>query len=78
MEKWSVIEKLAEPTEWLVVMSIVHKQNDKFRICLESLNLNKTILIEHFKLPTPREAVMAKMDSNKVFWKWTIQSDSGN
>ena len=66
MEKLGVIEKVAEPTDWLHTLVVVEKPDGKVRLCLDPRNLNKVIKREHFQLPTT-ESIMAKMKHAK-YW----------
>ena len=81
MEKFGVIEKVEEPTEWLHPLVLVEKPDGKLRLCLDPRNLNKVIKREHYQLPTA-ESIMANMKNAKYFSKldasagyWQIKVD---
>ena len=40
-----------EPTEWVSQMAVVHKPNDKLRICIDRQPLNAALKREHYRLP---------------------------
>ncbi len=65
MEEEGVIEKVDQPTDWVISMVTVIKPH-KTRICLDPRNLNEAIKREHFHLPTIEE-VNARMPNAKVF-----------
>ena len=67
-KKGGVIKRITQPTEWVSAMYIMHKLDEKLRIYLNSQNLNKAILHEHFKLTT-REEIMVRMARVKIFSK---------
>ena len=46
MEQMQIISKVDEPTEWCAGMVIVPKANGKVGICVDSTNLNESILTE--------------------------------
>ena len=66
MEKLGVIAKVDKPTNW--VNSMVVAKNPKLHICLDPLDLNKSVMREHTVLPSPVEA-LAKLSGAKVFSK---------
>ena len=67
-EEAGVIKRITQPKEWVSVKHIVHKSDEKLRICLNPRNLNKATLREHFKLPTRKE-VKLTMVGAKIFPK---------
>ncbi len=73
MEDHDVIVKVKEPTEWVNSMVIVHKSNNKIRVCLDPRNLNKYVKREHYKMPT-REEIHAKFANAKIFSKFDASS----
>ncbi len=67
MEQNKHIVKVDEPTEWVSSM-VVSLRNDKVRICLDPLDLNKAILREHYPMKTIEEVVSdTNMADAKVF-----------
>lgn len=82
MEKFGVISKVTDPTEWVNSLVIVHKANGKLRICLDPRNLNKQR--EHYKMPTrdeihakfSRATVFSKFDASQGFWQVKLDDES--
>ena len=53
MESLGVIKKVDQPTEWVNSMVAVEKKNTgKLRICIDPSELNRSIMREHYPLPT--------------------------
>ncbi|GBN74825.1 Retrovirus-related Pol polyprotein from transposon 297, partial [Araneus ventricosus] len=47
-----VIEKVTEPTDWVIPLVIVQKKNGAFRVCLDPQNLNRAIKRPLYHLST--------------------------
>ena len=73
MEAAEVIEKMEEPTEWVVSLVVVENTHGSLRLCLDPRDFNEAIKTKHFQLPTfedmsTRLAVAAhftKLDAKK-------------
>lgn len=83
MEAAGVIAKVTEPTEWSSHMVIVIK-NDKVRICLDKLDLNKALLREHYHMPTLEDVApslsgaqyFSTLDAATGFWQIKLDEES--
>ena len=75
MEQMQIISKVDEPTEWCAGMVIVPKANGKVRICVDSTNLNESILTEFHPLPSV-DHTLAQLDTNSGFWENGLSSES--
>ena len=75
MEQMQIISKVDEPTEWCAGMVIVPKANGKVRICVDSTNLNESILTEFHPLPSV-DHTLAQLDTNSGFWENGLSPES--
>ena len=86
MEQMKVIEKVERPTQWVNSMVVVPKPNGALRICMDPKNLNKSIMREHYKLPTREEVmsrfagatVFSKLDASSGFWQLNLDNESSD
>ena len=74
MESNEIITKVTEPTGWVNPIVTVQKPSDALRICLDPLELNKSIRREHYSIPTPGE-IVAKLHGAQYFS--TLNATSG-
>ena len=65
MEKEGPLVKVTQPTDWVNYL-IVSSRGDKNRICFYAGDLNKTVMREHYPIPTVEE-ISAKITEAKVF-----------
>ena len=65
MEKEGPLVKVTQPTDWVNYL-IVSSRGDKNRICFYAGDLNKTVMREHYPIPTVEE-ISAKIPEAKVF-----------
>ena len=65
MEKEGPLVKVTQPTDWVNYL-IVSSRGDKNRICFYAGDLNKTVMREHYPMPTVEE-ISAKITEAKVF-----------
>ena len=65
LENMGVIARVTQPTEWISNMVAVRKQN-KLRVCLDPLELNKAVLRNHYPIPTV-EQIVPRLSKAKVF-----------
>ena len=71
-----IIIKQTEPTPQVSSLTYPKKANGKLRICLDPKDLNKAIICENHKAPTPKEIAhvltvatkFSKVDGNKAFF----------
>ncbi|KAJ8035504.1 hypothetical protein HOLleu_22754 [Holothuria leucospilota] len=73
MEELDVIEKVTSPTQWVNSMVSIPK-NDKVRTGLDTKDLNKVILRQHFPVRTV-EDVFQMPNAKVVFPFWTRVQD---
>lgn len=57
LEKERVLAKVNSPTPWVSSLIITETKYGKIRICLDPRCLNKTILIQHYSIPTPADVL---------------------
>ena len=84
MVKLKVIEKIAEPTDWVSSMVTVQKPNGSLRICLDPKDLNLAIKREHFPMATADEIfsqmadakLFTKLDASNAFWQIEVDEES--
>ena len=84
MEQMQIISRVDDPTEWCTGMVIVPKANGKVRICVDSTNLNESILTEFHPLPSvdhtlaqlAEATVFSKLDTNSAFGQNSLSPES--
>ncbi|CAC5384739.1 unnamed protein product [Mytilus coruscus] len=84
MEQNEIIVKQTEPTPWVNSMVTVIKPNNKVRICLAPIDLNKGIRRAHYPLKTteemianmPEAKVLSKIDAKTGFWQLKLTEES--
>ena len=55
LEKREIITRVTTPTPWISSMVVVPKKNDKLRICLDPMDLNRALQRENYPMPTIEE-----------------------
>ena len=76
-----VIAPVSQLTEWVSLLTYPHKPDGSLHICLYPKDLNKAIVLEHYKAPTLDEVshhlsgapCFNKLDAKDSFW--SIQLD---
>ena len=84
MLKEGIIKKVREPTEWVNPLTLVKKPDDSIRVCLDPAHLNKSILREHYVMPSFDEItstfhgaqVFSTLDAQKGFYMIKLSEDS--
>lgn len=66
IEKSDIITKITEPTEFINPIVLVSKPSGDVTVCLDPQPLNKSILREHYQLPTFPELIR-DMKGSKCF-----------
>ena len=66
MEKFDIIDKIHEPTEWVNSMAVVTKPNGKLRICIDPRDVNQAIRCEYYPIRSIEETA-ACMPNAKIF-----------
>lgn len=66
MERYGIIERVIEPTEWVNSIVIVKKKNNTVRICLDPRHLNNYIITSNSCIPT-FEQISSKLSNAKYF-----------
>ena len=77
MEKFDIIERVIEPTEWVNSLVVVQKPNGKLRVCLDPKDLNKAIKGHYHHIPTAEDilsrmagaTVFSKLDASSGYWQ---------
>ena len=80
----AIIAPVTEPTEWVSSLTYPQKQDGSICICLDSHDLNKAIIWEHYKAPTLDEIthklsgakVFSKLDAKDGFWNIHLDTPS--
>ncbi|XP_019725289.1 uncharacterized protein LOC109515746 isoform X2 [Hippocampus comes] len=65
MEKYKIIEKVTDPTDWCAMVPVPRK-NGQVRICVDLKKLNEAVKRERFVLPTAEE-ITAKLCGATTF-----------
>lgn len=85
MKQNGVIERVTQPTQWYAPMVPVQKRNtNRAQICVDLTKLNKSVIREHFILPTADEitskisgaTVFSSLDAASGFWQIPLHPDS--
>ena len=84
MENLGVIEKTAQPTDWVHSLVIAKKKNNKIRVCMDPTNLNQAVRREHFPMQNvedvisrmPNAKVFSVLDANHGFWQVKLDKES--
>ena len=79
-----VIAPVTKPTAWVSSLTYPHKPDGSLHICLNPKDLNKAIVQEHYKAPTPDEIThclsgatcFSKLDAKDGFWSIHLDEDS--
>ena len=66
LRKQEIIQPMTEPTAWINSMMVVPKKNGSLQICLDPMDLNKSIKRHHYPLPTI-EDIATRLHGAKVF-----------
>ena len=66
MEKFAIIAKLTEPTDWVNSTVVVHKRNGDQPVCLDPRDLNAAIKRPYYPVPT-LEDVTSKLAGARHF-----------
>ena len=66
MEKFDIITKVTEPTDWVNSMFVVHQSNGYQRVCLDPRDLNADIKRQYYPVPT-LEDVTSKLAGARHF-----------
>ncbi|KAK2706032.1 hypothetical protein QYM36_016153, partial [Artemia franciscana] len=56
LEALNIIGKVSEPTDWVNAMVMVEKKDGSVRLCIDPVDLNKTIRRPHYPIPTFEDA----------------------
>ena len=71
MEDLKIIAPLTRPTEWVSSLTYPTKPDGSLRRCMDSHDLNKVIIREHYKSPTLQKFYKGCKDGF-----WSIHSDT--
>ena len=78
-KRYHYITPVEKPTKWVSQMVVVHKTNNKLRICIDPQPLNTALQREHYTLPTLDDIlpgltgakIFSKVDVKEAFWHIT-------
>ena len=78
LEKQGVIEKVADPTDWVSAIVVNKKSNGKVKLCLDPQPLNKALKRCHYPIPTIEEvlSVFTKVDCKNGYWQVKLDQAS--
>ena len=84
MESLDVIEKVAEPTDWVNSMVTIIKPNGKICICIDPRDLNKAVKREYYPMRKideiitrmPNASVCSVLDASSGFWQVQLDHES--
>ena len=66
LEKYGILSRVEEPTEWISSQVAVRKPNGSIRLCLDPKDLNKAIVRNHYQIPT-LDDILPKLAKSKCF-----------
>ena len=73
MTAQDIITPVTTPTQWVSSLVVVHKKDEKLRLCLDPKDLNLATQREHYPLPTI-EDVAIRLHGAKVFTKLDVRN----
>ena len=84
MEKFGVVERVQEPTDWVNSLVAVLKPNGKIRLCIDPKDLNRAIKREQYPMKTidevitrmPNAKFFSKLDATQGYWQVELDDDS--
>jgi hypothetical protein len=84
LERFKIIEKVNEPTDWVNPLMLVRKPSGKLRICLDPKQLNKYIKRQHYQVPLIEEllielngaTVFSRVDADQGFYQIPLNKTS--
>jgi hypothetical protein len=74
LERFKMIEKVNEPTDWVNPLVLVRKPPGKLRICFDPKQLNKYIKRQHYQVPLIEE-LLTELNGATVFSR--VDADQG-
>ncbi|KAK2723716.1 hypothetical protein QYM36_002156 [Artemia franciscana] len=77
-------KKVVTPTEWFNSMVMVEKKDGSIRLCIDPVDLNKSIKRPHYPIPTLDDVtsklhgakVFTKLDARSGYWSILLSDDS--
>ena len=84
MAEKDVLVPVAESTEWVSKMAVVHKANGKLRYCIDPQSLNAALKREYYKLPVLDDVlpkltnakIFSKLDVREAYWHFRLDEES--
>ena len=84
LEKTGVIASVDRPTEWVHNLVVTEKKDCSMRVCLDPRPLNKVIMREHHRIPTPEDVqacmagkqIFTVVDMKDAFWHVKLSDES--
>ncbi|KAK2701583.1 hypothetical protein QYM36_019776, partial [Artemia franciscana] len=84
MEEQGIIEKVSKPTDWVNSMVAIEKKDGSLRICIDPVDLNKSIRRPFYPIPSLGDATsklhgvkyLSKLDSRSGYWSLVLHNES--
>jgi hypothetical protein len=84
LQKLEVIAPVDEPTEWVNRLVMPEKKDGSLRLCVDSRDMNKAIMREHYKMPTAEDVdsqlhgkkIFTILDETNGFWQVKLDKES--
>lgn len=74
LERGGIIEKVAQPTDWVSQFVIARKKDGTLRVCIDPRRINECLKREHYQMPK-REEIEAELAGAKYFSR--LDANSG-
>ena len=84
IEALGVITHIDQPTDWVLSITYVQKENTELCLCLDPCDLNRAICCDHHKMPTVEEVThefanshyFTKLDAHYGYWSIVLDEES--
>ncbi|KAK2710450.1 hypothetical protein QYM36_011843 [Artemia franciscana] len=86
MEEQGIIEKVSKPTDWVNSMVAVEKKDGSLRICIDPVDLNKSIRRPFYPIPSLEDVTsrlhgvkyLSKLDARSGYWSLVLDDESAD
>ncbi|KAK2718681.1 hypothetical protein QYM36_005872, partial [Artemia franciscana] len=86
MEEQGIIEKVSKPTDWVNSMVAVEKKDGSLRICIDPVDLNKSIRRPFYPSPSLEDVTsrlhgvkyLSKLDARSGYWSLVLDDESAD
>ncbi|KAK2715714.1 hypothetical protein QYM36_010329 [Artemia franciscana] len=83
MEEQGIIEKVSKPTDWVNSMVAVEKKDGSLRICIDPVDLNKSIRRPFYPIPSLEDVTsklhgvkyLSKLDARLGYWSLVLDDE---